>query len=64
MPFSKSYRFFDNVILPVFNYAQNDRENFLLIKFLEAVLKEEIEYVFEHEAVPDRKIKNAVIVAI
>jgi len=34
--------------MTVFNYAQNDREQFLLIKFFEVAVKEEIEYVFEY----------------
>ena len=36
-------RFMENVILTVFNYAQNNREQFLLIKLFEIALKEEVE---------------------
>ena len=43
MPQSKTNRFMENVILTVFNYAQNNREQFLLIKLFERALKEEIE---------------------
>ena len=35
----------ENVILTVFNYAQNNREQFLLVKLFERALKEEVEYV-------------------
>ena len=45
LPQSKINRFMDNVILTVFNYAQNDREEYLLTKFFEMALKKEIEYV-------------------
>ena len=45
MPQSRTNRFMNNVILAVFNYAQNDREQYLLTKFFEMALKEEIEYV-------------------
>ena len=38
----------ENIMMTVFNYAQNDREQFLLIKFFEVAVKEEIEYVFEY----------------
>ena len=43
MPQSKTNRFMENVILTVFNYAQNNREQFLLAKLFERALKEEIE---------------------
>ena len=43
MPQSKTNRFMENVILTVFNYAQNNREQFLLIKLFERALKEEVE---------------------
>ena len=45
LPQYKVNRFMDNVILTVFNYAQNDREQYLLTKFFGMALKEEIEYV-------------------
>lgn len=38
----------ENIMMTVFNYAQNDREQFLLIKFFEVAVKEEIEYVFQY----------------
>lgn len=43
MPQSKTNRFMENVILTVFNYAQNNREQFLLVKLFERALKEEVE---------------------
>ena len=35
----------ENVILTVFNYAQNHREQYLLIKLFETALREEVTYV-------------------
>jgi Ras GTPase-activating-like protein IQGAP1 len=43
MPQSKTNRFMENVILTVFNYAQNNREQFLLVKLFERALKEEVQ---------------------
>ena len=43
MPQNKTNRFMENVILTVFNYAQNNREQYLLIKLFDSALKEEIE---------------------
>lgn len=45
MPQNRTNRFMENVILTVFNYAQNNREQYLLIKLFDTALKEEIEYV-------------------
>ena len=45
IPPNTTNRFMDNVILTVLNYAQNDWEQYLLTKFFEMALKEEIEYV-------------------
>lgn len=42
MPQSKTTRFMENVILTVFNYAQNHREQYLLIKLFETALREEV----------------------
>ncbi len=33
----------ENVILAVFNYAQNNREQYLLIKLFDTALREEVE---------------------
>lgn len=43
MPQSKTNRFMENVILTVFNYAQNHRERYLLVRLFERALSEEIE---------------------
>ncbi|XP_064390864.1 ras GTPase-activating-like protein IQGAP1 isoform X3 [Halichondria panicea] len=43
MPQNKTNRFMENVILAVFNYAQNNREQYLLIKLFDTALREEIE---------------------
>ena len=43
MPQNKTNRFMENVILTVFNYAQNNREQYLLIKLFDTALQEEIE---------------------
>ena len=48
MPQNKTNRFMENVILTVFNYAQNSREQFLLTKLFERALGEEIEYVHQY----------------
>ena len=45
MPQSRTTRFMENVILTVFNYAQNNREQYLLIKLFDTALQEEIEWV-------------------
>lgn len=43
MPQSRTNRFLENVVLTVFNYAQNNREQYLLIKLFDTALQEEIE---------------------
>jgi hypothetical protein len=42
MPQSKTTKFMENVILTVFNYASNQREEYLMLKLFETALKEEI----------------------
>ena len=42
MPQSKTNRFMENVILTVFNYASNNREQYLLLKLFETALNEEV----------------------
>ncbi|KAL5481649.1 hypothetical protein EMCRGX_G021851 [Ephydatia muelleri] len=42
MPQSKTNRFMENVILTVFNYAHNNREQYLLLKMFETALNEEV----------------------
>ena len=43
MPQSRTNRFMENVVLTVFNYAQNNREQYLLIKLFDTALQEEVE---------------------
>jgi len=42
MPQNRTNRFMENVILTVFNYAQNNREQYLLVKLFDTALNEEI----------------------
>ena len=42
LPQTKTTKFMDNVVLTVFNYATNAREQYLLVKLFEAALREEI----------------------
>ncbi|XP_065836977.1 ras GTPase-activating-like protein IQGAP1 [Oscarella lobularis] len=42
MPQSRTNKFMENVVLTVFNYASNQREEYLLVKLFETALKEEI----------------------
>ena len=42
LPQTKTTKFMDNVILTVFNYATNAREQYLLVRLFEAALREEI----------------------
>ncbi|XP_062516827.1 ras GTPase-activating-like protein IQGAP2 isoform X2 [Corticium candelabrum] len=42
MPQSKTTKFMENVILTVFNYASNQREEYLMLKLFETALKEEV----------------------
>ena len=42
MPQSKTTKFMESVILTIYNYASNQREEFLLLKLFKTALKEEI----------------------
>lgn len=42
MPQSKTTKFMENVILTVFNFASNQREEYLMLKLFETALKEEV----------------------
>lgn len=42
MPQNKSTKFMDTVIFTLYNYASNQREEYLLLKLFESALKEEI----------------------
>lgn len=42
LPQTKTTKFMDNVVLTVFNYATNAREQYLLVKLFDAALREEI----------------------
>ena len=46
-PPSKTSRFMESVVLTVFNYAQNSREEYLLLKLFESAIKEEMNNVHE-----------------
>ena len=45
MPQSRSTKFMEPAILTLFNYASNQREEYLLLKLLKAALEEEISLV-------------------
>lgn len=45
MPQSRSTNFMESVILTLYNYASNTREEYLLLKLFETALREEILYV-------------------
>jgi Ras GTPase-activating-like protein IQGAP1 len=42
MPQSKTTKFMESVILTLYNYASNQREEFLLLKLFKTALEEEI----------------------
>lgn len=42
MPQSRTTRFMESVILTIYNYASNQREEFLLLKLFKTALEEEI----------------------
>ena len=45
MPQNKTTKFLESVVLTLYNYASNHREEYLLLKLFETALKEEIGYV-------------------
>lgn len=45
MPQNKSTKFMDTVIFTLYNYASNQREEYLLLKLFKTALEEEITYV-------------------
>jgi len=48
MPQSKTTKFMESVILTLYNYASNSREDYLLLKLFETALKEEISSKVDH----------------
>lgn len=48
MPQNKSTKFMDTVIFTLYNYASNQREEYLLLKLFKTALEEEIKYVYKH----------------
>ena len=42
VPQSRTTKFMESVILTLYNYASNQREEFLLLRLFETALKEEI----------------------
>lgn len=49
MPQNKSTKFMDTVIFTLYNYASNQREEYLLLKLFKTALEEEIKYVHSQE---------------
>lgn len=45
MPQNKSTKFMDVVVFTLYNYASNQREEYLLLKLFKTALEEEIECV-------------------
>lgn len=45
MPQNKSTKFMDTVIFTLYNYASNQREEYLLLKLFKTALEEEIKWV-------------------
>lgn len=45
MPQNKSTKFMDSVIFTLYNYASNQREEYLLLRLFQTALQEEIKYV-------------------
>uniref|UniRef100_A0A8C1RGJ5 IQ motif containing GTPase activating protein 2 n=1 Tax=Cyprinus carpio TaxID=7962 RepID=A0A8C1RGJ5_CYPCA len=48
MPQNKSTKFMDTVIFTLYNYASNQREEYLLLKLFESALQEEIKSKVDH----------------
>uniref|UniRef100_A0A673H9P3 Ras GTPase-activating-like protein IQGAP1 n=1 Tax=Sinocyclocheilus rhinocerous TaxID=307959 RepID=A0A673H9P3_9TELE len=48
MPQNKSTKFMDTVIFTLYNYASNQREEYLLLKLFESALREEIKSKVDH----------------
>lgn len=46
MPQNKSTKFMDTVIFTLYNYASNQREEYLLLKLFKTALEEEIKYAY------------------
>ena len=46
IPLTNTSKFVETVVLELFNYASNSREEYLLLNLLTTALQEEIEYVF------------------
>lgn len=44
MPQNKSTKFMDTVIFTLYNYASNQREEYLLLKLFKTALEEEIKW--------------------
>lgn len=44
MPQNKSTKFMDSVIFTLYNYASNQREEYLLLKLFKTALQEEIKW--------------------
>jgi hypothetical protein len=44
MPQNKSTKFMDSVIFTLYNYASNQREEYLLLRLFQTALQEEIKY--------------------
>lgn len=45
MPQNKSTKFMDTVIFTLYNYASNQREEYLLLKLFKTALEEEIKWI-------------------
>lgn len=52
MPQNKSTKFMDTVIFTLYNYASNQREEYLLLKLFKSALEEEIKW--GHDSSSDR----------
>ena len=48
MPQSRTTKFMETVILTLYNYASNHREEYLLLKLFKTALKEEIRWGVDH----------------
>lgn len=48
MPQNKSTKFMDTVIFTLYNYASNQREEYLLLKLFKTALEEEVKYVYKY----------------
>ena len=58
MPQSRSTNFMESVILTLYNYASNTREEYLLLKLFETALREEILYVITIELKPNCNVNS------